>query len=68
MVRGNGRPSKEQLRKYCVPEAVVLGYWVTEECIVLQEEVIQYPNTMAEGTQYFLKWLNVRVPMHEVHD
>jgi hypothetical protein len=41
-------------RKYWVPEAMVLGYWVTEECILLQGEVIQYPNTMAEGTQYFL--------------
>jgi hypothetical protein len=44
---------------------MVLGYWMTKECIALQEEVTQYPNTMAEGTQYFLKWLNARVSMHE---
>jgi hypothetical protein len=55
----------EPLRKYWVPEAMVLGYWVTKEGIVLQEEVIQYLNTMVKGTQYFLKWINARVPMHE---
>jgi hypothetical protein len=69
MVRGNGHPSIEPLRKYWVSEAMVLGQWVTEECILLQKKVIQNPNTMAKGTQYkFPQWLNARVPMHEDHD
>jgi hypothetical protein len=39
MARGCGHPSIEPLRKYWVPEAMVLGYWMTKECraVVISE-------------------------------
>jgi hypothetical protein len=35
------------MRKYWASEAMVLGYWMNEECIVLKEEV------MVKGAQCF---------------
>jgi hypothetical protein len=46
-------PSIEPLKKYWGSKAMVLGYWRTKECSTMQEEVLQYPNTMAVDPQCF---------------